>query len=42
MAEAVFVDAGVSFAVMRDKGLDLAFAFDQHFATAGFVLLGDA
>lgn len=33
-----FVDA-VSFAVMRRRGIAEAFAFDQHFLTAGFVLL---
>ena len=31
-----FVD-GVSFAVMRRRRVRLAFAFDVHFATAGFV-----
>jgi uncharacterized protein len=33
-----FVDA-VSFAVMRDRGIAEAFAFDHHFETAGFSLL---
>jgi len=27
------------FALMRQRGLGEAFAFDQHFATAGFVML---
>ena len=31
-----YTDA-VSFAVMRSLGLKEAFAFDRHFATAGFV-----
>jgi predicted nucleic acid-binding protein len=31
-----YVDA-VGFALMRHRGLTEAFAFDQHFATAGFV-----
>jgi predicted nucleic acid-binding protein len=31
-----YVDA-VSFAVMRSLGVTDAFAFDQHFSTAGFV-----
>ena len=31
-----FVD-GVSFAVMADEGLPSAFAFDHHFAVAGFL-----
>lgn len=31
-----YADA-VSFAVMRARGLSEAFAFDEHFATAGFV-----
>jgi uncharacterized protein len=34
--ELSFVD-GVSFAVMRRRRIRLAFAFDVHFATAGFV-----
>jgi predicted nucleic acid-binding protein len=34
----VAVDA-VSFAVMRQRGLTDAFAFDRHFLAAGFVLL---
>ncbi len=29
----------VSFIVMRDRGIREAFAFDQHFRTAGFVLV---
>ena len=29
----------VSFAVMQDRGIEEAFAFDQHFVTAGFRLL---
>ena len=33
-----YADA-VSFALMRQRGLDEAFAFDRHFATAGFVLV---
>jgi len=33
-----YTDA-VSFALMRQRGLGEAFAFDQHFATAGFVML---
>lgn len=33
-----FVDA-VSFAVMRERQIDAAFAFDRHFLTAGFVRL---
>lgn len=32
------VDA-VSFAVMQDRGIDEAFAFDQHFTIAGFRLV---
>jgi len=28
-----------SFALMRERGITEAFTFDQHFATAGFVLL---
>jgi predicted nucleic acid-binding protein len=35
-----FVDA-VSFAVMRERGISAAFAFDRHFRTAGFGLLPD-
>lgn len=31
-----YTDA-MSFAIMRERGLTEAFAFDQHFATAGFV-----
>jgi len=33
-----FTDA-VSFALMRQRGIGEAFAFDRHFATAGFVLV---
>ena len=33
-----YTDA-VSFALMRQRGIGEAFAFDQHFATAGFVML---
>ena len=33
-----YVDA-VSFALMRQRGIAEAFAFDRHFLTAGFVLL---
>ncbi len=33
-----FADA-VSFAVMQERGIAEAFAFDQHFRTAGFALL---
>ena len=33
-----YTDA-VSFALMRQRGLGEAFAFDQHFATAGSVML---
>lgn len=33
-----FVDA-VSFAVMQQRGIGEAFAFDRHFLTAGFVLM---
>ena len=29
----------VSFAVMRERGISEAFAFDKHFATAGFTLV---
>ena len=29
----------VSFALMRQRGMDTAFAFDAHFSTAGFVRL---
>lgn len=29
----------VSFVVMRDREIEEAFAFDQHFVTAGFALL---
>jgi hypothetical protein len=32
------VDA-VSFAVMRERGISTAFAFDRHFVTAGFVVV---
>jgi predicted nucleic acid-binding protein len=35
-----YVDA-VSFALMRERGMSDAFAFDRHFATAGFVLLAE-
>lgn len=28
----------VSFLVMRERGIDVAFAFDRHFTTAGFRL----
>ncbi|RMD66909.1 PIN domain-containing protein [Candidatus Parcubacteria bacterium] len=28
-----------SFALMRERGITEAFAFDQHFVTAGFVLI---
>ena len=28
----------VSFVVMRQRGITEAFAFDSHFATAGFVI----
>ena len=31
-----FADA-VSFALMRERGITHAFAFDQHFVTAGFI-----
>lgn len=31
-----FVDA-VSFCIMRHEGIEHAFAFDSHFATAGFI-----
>jgi len=31
-----YADA-VSFALMRERGLSEAFAFDKHFATAGFI-----
>jgi uncharacterized protein len=34
-----FVD-GCSFAIMRQRRIVDAFAFDRHFATAGFVRLG--
>ncbi len=34
------VDA-VSFAVMRQRGIGAAFAFDRHFSTAGFTLVPD-
>jgi len=33
-----YADA-VSFVVMQDRGIEQAFAFDQHFVTAGFRLL---
>jgi predicted nucleic acid-binding protein len=33
-----FVDA-VSFALMRERGIADAFAFDRHFQTAGFALV---
>jgi predicted nucleic acid-binding protein len=33
-----YVDA-VSFAVMRDRAISEAFAFDRHFETAGFALV---
>ena len=33
-----FADA-VSFALMRQRGITHAFAFDKHFSTAGFVLV---
>lgn len=33
-----YADA-VSFALMGLRGIDTAFAFDRHFATAGFILL---
>lgn len=33
-----YVDA-VSFALMRQRGITEAFAFDRHFVTAGFVLV---
>ena len=36
-----YVDA-VSFVLMRHRGLTDAFAFDQHFATAGFVCVPPA
>ena len=36
--ELSLVDA-VSFDVMRQRGLDRAFAFDRHFGEAGFTLL---
>jgi predicted nucleic acid-binding protein len=36
-----YVDA-VSFALMHQRGLTNAFAFDQHFATAGFVCIPPA
>jgi predicted nucleic acid-binding protein len=36
-----YVDA-VSFALMQQRGLTDAFAFDQHFATAGFVCVPPA
>lgn len=36
-----YVDA-VSFVLMRHRGLTNAFAFDQHFATAGFVCVPPA
>jgi predicted nucleic acid-binding protein len=29
----------ISFAVMRDRGTDVAFTFDQHFRVAGFRIL---
>jgi predicted nucleic acid-binding protein len=29
----------VSFAVMKERGIRTAFAFDRHFATAGFALV---
>jgi predicted nucleic acid-binding protein len=33
-----FADA-VSFVLMQQRGIGEAFAFDQHFATAGFILV---
>jgi predicted nucleic acid-binding protein len=33
------VDA-VSFLVMRERDIDLAFAFDPHFEEEGFTLVG--
>ncbi len=33
-----YADA-VSFALMRERGMDEAFAFDKHFIVAGFTLL---
>jgi len=36
-----YVDA-VSFALMHQRGLTDAFAFDQHFATAGFLCIPPA
>ncbi len=42
MNHAIFVDASawiaVSFAVMRQLGINEAFAFDHHFSVAGFTL----
>lgn len=35
-----FVDA-VSFVVMKNRGIKMAFTFDQHFKTQGFKLLGE-
>lgn len=35
------VDTAVSFAVMRQRGIGAAFAFDRHFRTAGFDLVPD-
>lgn len=35
-----YADA-VSFAVMRARGIDHAFAFDRHFQSAGFTLVPD-
>jgi len=29
----------VSFALMKERGIEEAFAFDHHFTTAGFRLL---
>lgn len=35
-----FVDA-TSFVIMKNRGIKVAFTFDQHFKTQGFKLLGD-
>jgi predicted nucleic acid-binding protein len=35
-----FTDA-VSFCLMKEKGIKKAFAFDNHFKTAGFVLISE-